>query len=329
MSWTKQIQSETDPNKQYNLKFQDGVFSCSCFAWKNQYAPITARTCKHLIQTLGSEVEQKRAPESFAGLTRQKPIHSNRHELEPLPMTYHTIKTIENEFEKLQGWYYSVKLNGAFGRWQNGVLYTKSGRSLKVPEHILKHLPKEVDLDGEIYAEHNMQKVRKVLSSNHWDAEVNFIVFDMVDKSLNFSQRLEKLRKLHSIYGFKMVCQHKIHNPEKELPAVMKHIRDEKEEGLVFRSPHGLYDSKRSHTTLKWKPESVGIGTVTQVDNKKRGGQKLTIKEDDTGNDNNQFSIWKPANKIELSIGQRIKFKYYGRNEKNKPEFPQFISNVF
>ena len=44
----------------YILKFIGGVFSCSCPAWKNQKTPINYRTCKHLKDYRGPDVEDER-----------------------------------------------------------------------------------------------------------------------------------------------------------------------------------------------------------------------------------------------------------------------------
>ena len=44
----------------YTLKRLGDVYSCSCPAWKNQGAPVDARTCKHLRKQLGDTFETSR-----------------------------------------------------------------------------------------------------------------------------------------------------------------------------------------------------------------------------------------------------------------------------
>ena len=46
--------------KPYEMKLIDGVYSCNCMAWTRQSLPIDVRTCKHLVSTLGVEVERAR-----------------------------------------------------------------------------------------------------------------------------------------------------------------------------------------------------------------------------------------------------------------------------
>ncbi len=44
----------------YQLKHLNGVYSCSCPAWRDQSRPIDVRTCKHLRQYRGEAAEAAR-----------------------------------------------------------------------------------------------------------------------------------------------------------------------------------------------------------------------------------------------------------------------------
>jgi hypothetical protein len=56
----------------YELKNVNGVLSCSCPAWRNQKVKIDQRTCKHLKQLRGAQVENARIALAM-GLSTQNP----------------------------------------------------------------------------------------------------------------------------------------------------------------------------------------------------------------------------------------------------------------
>jgi DNA ligase len=51
------VEVQGSASRPYVLKNIGGVYSCSCPAWRNQSLPIDRRTCKHLRQLRGDEVE--------------------------------------------------------------------------------------------------------------------------------------------------------------------------------------------------------------------------------------------------------------------------------
>jgi DNA ligase-1 len=325
MAWQQSVTSETDPLKKYIVSFKDGIFSCTCMAWKKQCAPINLRTCKHLIKILGPEIEKKRAPESFAGLTSSFPCHNTKNsELwsnREKPMLFHRWSP-KKPSETLTSWYYSIKMNGAFARWQNGKLYTKNGRLLHPPVSITDPLPREVTLEGEIYAGHNkMSKVRKALN-NIWDKDVKFIVFDIVEIKVPFEDRWEHLQKLQKKYGFELVPQHVFQSPQ-DFHRVLEKISQSREEGLVMRHPNSFYEpGVRSKNTLKWKPEKKGQGIIQSITEKKTG-YTTKILEDKT---DITFTLYITKKHMKINpkkVGDKINFVYFGRDEKDQPEFPQ------
>src|SRR5437764_11201089 len=57
--------------KPYILKNIDGVYSCSCPAWRNQSLPIERRTCKHLRKLRGDQAEEARLGGALAAPPRK------------------------------------------------------------------------------------------------------------------------------------------------------------------------------------------------------------------------------------------------------------------
>lgn len=323
-AWQRLVQSESRPGAFHIVKFSGGVFSCDCMAWRVQRLPITRRTCKHLVRVLGADVESKRAPESFAALFEGKPLKITP---KSKPIEYLSYTPLRAPTRStLDGWYYSIKLNGAFGRWvgRDAVLKTKSGRILEnVPDRIKDRLPPDVELDGEIYAP-SFQNVRKALAG-HWDSSVDFVVFDLYDKTLPFVKRLERLRLLHKKYGFKMVITRELSDAEEELPQIMDTVRRQNDEGIVFRSPSGMYGPSRADTSslkgrskdvLKWKPETLATGRLMRIEPRKKG-QVLVIEFE-----GRTLKLYEPHPQ-EQTVGTKIDFVFYGRDEAGHPELPR------
>jgi ATP-dependent DNA ligase len=189
---------------------------------------------------------------------------------------------------------------------------TKSGKILQPPKRIVDRLPRDVELDGEIYHS-NFQKVRKsVFGHGEWDMDVEFIVFDLFDITLPFVDRWAKLKSLHDEYGMKMVVQHPIDN----MSLVMDQIRREHEEGLILRNPQGMYEIRRSKDVLKWKPIEVSHAVIKRIEPKKIGST-LTLQENDSAPTFRVYSRLDPAT---FNMNDSVEFQFTGRDDKNRPE---------
>lgn len=274
------------------------------------------RTCKHLIRILGADHEKLRAPESFYGLTRGK----SSFRIPVKFMSFGYVKDIKNIKKNTNFTLASVKLNGMFARWSDGQLRTKSGRVLKhAPSSVTEHLPRDMELDGEIYHP-DFSLVRLAVLGTDWHPDVHFVVFDVYDTTLPFEQRWQKLeqyRKHHPSKPFKMVKQY----DRDEWTRLVDQVIENKEEGLVLRDPKGMYETdKRSKTTLKWKPISYGTAKVITVDPSKR-----TARFVETGSET-EFVAKIGSNIVSLTQNQTVRFSYYGRTEHGRPEFPKILN---
>jgi len=221
--------------------------------------------------------------------------------------------------ENLSAWFYAIKMDGAFARWQDGKLHTKSGRVLQAPDRITCQLPRGVTLDGEIYAGVGQrQKVRKALS-DQWSPSVKFVVFDWVAVQKPFEARYRRLEALHQQCGFDMIRQHRV-TSEVEFQQVLNDLSDTREEGLVLRHPLSFYKAgQRSRDTLKWKPQRTGRGVIEHVTPKKKG-VRVTLKE--CGGERATFTAYIAGKKDHenLKPGKNVDFTYHGRDEQGKPE---------
>lgn len=315
-AWTRTVASDSVPGHHYTVSLRQGIYACSCPGWRQQRSPLNRRTCKHLIRLLGETHERQRAPESFFGLTRVK-----RKAVRPSPvphMQYQTWRPEKTPPTRFDQWFYSLKLNGAFGRWANGQLVTKTGRRLQPPARLVARLPRDLDLDGEIYHA-DLQKVRRAVLADQWDDDVEFVVFDVFHVQWPFAQRWAALQRAHEHHRFKMVPQHVFRAAE--WPALERRVREQQEEGLVLRDPAGRYEpGRRSATTLKWKPWSTGTARLLAVEPRPHG-TRLTLRESDTAPD---FRIYVagPAAAGWLP-GSTLTFAYSGRTDHGRPESAQ------
>lgn len=342
MTWTKEVRSHTRKDLTYTVKLQDGIFSCTCMAWKKQYSPIDQRTCKHLIQLLGEDVEKKRALASFQGFTRARRRSSSSHphkhfQFKLKPMLFQRLLSSQVN-HTLMDWYYSIKYNGAFARWNGYKLFTKSGRVLKAPQWLIERLPARICLDGELYAGKNQQNVVRKALNNIFERKkshqnLHFYVFDLVHVNEPFEKRLMTLKHLQREHQFDMVKYFQVTDIH-QLKTFFKKFQTNGEEGVVIRDPESLYTpGKRNDQVLKWKPRFHGRAKIVRVE-KKKTGQTLIVKEVWSARQrqrqqpktNTTFKIFVRTKREQLwKKNQVIQFIYYGRNENNLPDYPQIV----
>jgi len=310
ISFPLQVQSESNPHQFYQLNFQNGIYSCTCLAWRKQRGPLSLRTCKHLIKWLGSDFEETRAPESFAGLTRivSRTDQTRARSLQPKPMLFHQWKG--EQWQQLISWHVSTKLDGVFARW-DGVqnkLFSKTGRVLD--RHPFQ-LPKNLILEGELFP------YGPLALHGDWRPETEFHVFDIVLLDTPWHQRHEIL--IHTNLKQAKLIPQKILRSVEDILQEIKRVEDHHDEGLIFRNPNGTYSpGTRSYSTLKWKPIHQGQARVLSID------KKGILNVQEIGEYNTTFKLRRTADQI-ITPGNVITFRFYGRTEHHKPEFPSLL----
>lgn len=170
------------------------------------------------------------------------------------------------------GWWMSEKLDGVRALWNGTRLISRGNRVIDAPDWFLRGLPSRVSLDGELYIDHKSfsqingtaRRTRKTASDNEaWD-RVKYHVFDIVSSaclSLPLNLRYNHLRKcvtkIKKSYGRQsplvLVKQTPIKS-QKQAEKFYHAILARYGEGVVVRNPNSVYEQKRSHNFLKWKP---------------------------------------------------------------------------
>jgi DNA ligase-1 len=207
-----------------------------------------------------------------------------------------------------KGWYFSEKLDGMKGRWIDGKLVTRSCNDLNPPKWFRRMLPKDYNVEGELYfgknTFHKTASLRSSagLSELAWE-KVEFHIFDIIDYELPFVQRKRLLKKIIEVNQFiKLVKWRKVESAE-HVEEELKKIVDENGEGLILADPNGMYEDGHVDQILKYKPkkdrEAEVIGYETNEDGSRL--KSLVVRD----------------RKITFHIGTGLKIKHrYGYKER-------------
>lgn len=278
--WRRSVPS-SDGSHHYTVQWLRGIYSCSCPAWRNQRAPLHLRTCKHLRALLGDTHERRRAPDSFRGCTRvptpasctPRPDSSAAASWTPeaRPMKFRPWSSPASTDLGPGPWYYSLKLDGVFARWQDGHFYSSSGRRLPDPPAALAaRLPRSWTLDGELYAgpHRRSEAVRIVHGESPWPASVRFVVFDLVLPGVPWGERRTQLLALARKHRFPLAHPRPLRSAS-ALARLQRWVEDHDHEGLVIRHATSPYSGVGRHD-WKWKPWRLTPVRVLSCDGPRR-----------------------------------------------------------
>jgi DNA ligase-1 len=173
-------------------------------------------------------------------------------------------------------WYMSEKLDGVRAFWNSETgFHSRNNNAFHAPLWFDSKMKSCCDknwiLDGELYiqgkdASFVSGTVRRKNSEKDWDT-VCFFVFDIIGTEGNFEERTNFLKSLLSkcndelsqfddariTSNFIYLPQIKVKNMEHAYE-FYKHIITSNGEGIVLKDSNSLYEHKRSHKLLKWKP---------------------------------------------------------------------------
>src|SRR5262245_35905020 len=247
----------------YKLTRRGNVYMCSCPAWRNQSAPVDARTCKHLRAYLGDAAETQRvgaAVPSRAAATRTSSGGGGGggravvKETAPPILLAHKWETEHDP----TGWWMSEKLDGIRAYWDGEAFVSRLGNRFFAPDWFVEDLPADT-LDGELWVGRKMfQKTTSIVRSGAAGAEwknVSYVVFDAPNAKGGFEERLAHAQKVleaaaapHARWHEHVVCSGYDH-----LRAELARVEALGGEGLMLRKPGSKYEPRRSHTLLKVK----------------------------------------------------------------------------
>ena len=234
----------------------------------------------------------------------------------------------------VSGWLMSEKLDGVRGYWDGKQLLSKNGHVFYPPTAFIRDLP-PFPVEGELWGGHDsFEKTASVVMKQQphdgW-LQLKFALFDVPQAPGGFTARLAKaddwFAKHPSAYAF-VIPQSTVLD-HAHLMQELRKIEKSGGEGLIVRTPDGLYAGGRSPEILKVKYYQDAEATVVahlpgKGRNEGRLGSLLVALADGT-----QFKIGSGFTDAEREsppqIGAVVTFKFYGKYQSGLPKFPSFM----
>ena len=245
------------------------------------------------------------------------------------------------------GWYVSEKYDG-YRAIRNGQQFvSRNGNIFVTPKWFKDWFPNDEALDGELFIgresfeKHGILR-KKVANDNDWrKANIKFQIFDSPTIKGDFEQRQEKIKKIIDTSCKKKgvgkcplnyTKQTKIKS-EKQLYSTFDKLTKKGAEGVMIRSPHSPYETKRSSHLLKVKQlfddecKIIGFkkGTGKYI------GMLGAFKCQMVKNSNIEFTISGMNDQIRQNylkthpIGTKITFTYMGLSSNGIPRHPNYL----
>jgi DNA ligase-1 len=240
-----------------------------------------------------------------------------------------------NDYQNLENFWISEKLDGVRGHWTGKILLTKNGHTIKVPLGFTNNWP-DTPLDGELWLGRNtFDKIsslirRKNSSPDSWQ-HVRFMVFDLPSYKGNFTERIAMMKTLflsNLTPNIVMIEQNK-GTTYKALQYQLDDLVAQGAEGLMLHHEGSLYFNGRSQQLIKVKKYYDAEALVIKhISGKGRNADRLgsLLVRLDNGK---TFKIGTGFSDIQRinppPIGSTITFKYYGKTANNIPRFASFI----
>jgi DNA ligase 1 len=316
----------------YTLSRQGNVYMCSCPAWKNQGAPVDARTCKHLRAYLGSDAETARVGTATPGrsaATVKKDTAAAEGKAPPVLLA-HKWETDHDP----TGWWMSEKLDGIRAYWDGESFISRLGNKFYAPDWFVADLPADT-LDGELWVGRKMfQKttsiVRSGAGSDEWK-KVSYVVFDAPEAKGGFEQRLAHIEKVmtraeapHARHLEHVRCEGLEH-----LKAELARVEALGGEGLMLRQPGSKYAVGRSNTLLKVKTfhdaEARVIGHAPGTGKHKGRLGALIVQLPDGVRFNVGTGFSDLEREAPPELGAVITFRYQELSNDGVPRFPSYV----
>jgi DNA ligase-1 len=172
--------------------------------------------------------------------------------------------------ERLNGWLYSEKLNGCRVHWDGANFWTRGGNAVKAPKWFTKGLPRDIVLDGEIWAGREgrwgvasfQAASNAVRFGGHWfdECEIKFTAFDAPQVAGGWAGRMKEVGRAVR----QATCADAIdfgtvpHTGGNFLDGVqfglwLAGFGKRNAEGVMFRHPETSYEQGRSKSLLRCK----------------------------------------------------------------------------
>ncbi|MBT9586095.1 DNA ligase [bacterium] len=316
----------------YELRNVGGAYSCSCPAWRNQSHPAHQRTCKHLTQFRGAEVEKDRLQSAGATPAMPRPPGAAPAAGPPILLAHSW-----DQLTDLSGWWMSEKLDGVRAYWDGTKLISRLGNTFVAPDWFLEGLP-DHPLDGELWGgrklfQRTVSIVRRQDAGKEWQ-QIQFVVFDAPALTRPFESRQQQCRDwlAGAPARFSVLSQELCQGLE-HLRGELARVEGQGGEGLMLRQPGSHYESGRSWTLLKIKSFHDSEATVIghqPGEGRHQGRLGALLLELPNGT---RFSVGTGFSDAERSdpppLGSVVTFRYQELSDAGVPRFPSWVGRRF
>lgn len=245
------------------------------------------------------------------------------------------------------GWYVSEKYDGYRAIWNGREFVSRNGNIFVTPQWFKDWFPNDKALDGELFMgresfeKHGLLKKKIAIDSEWKKANVNFQIFDSPTIKGDFETRQLQIKKIIELSckkkgvgkcPLKYTTQTKI-SSEKQLYSTFDKLTKKGAEGVMIRSPHSPYETKRSSHLLKVKQlfddECKIIGF--KAGSGKYTGMLGAFKCQMVKNPKVKFTISGMNDTIRKNylkthpIGTIVTFTYMGLSAKGVPRHPNYL----
>jgi DNA ligase 1 len=328
----------------YTLSRKGNVYMCTCPAWRNQGAPVDARTCKHLRAHLGDAAETSRvgsAVPSRAAATRTGSAASTggssggrgaavKKDTAPPILLAHKWELEHDP----TGWWMSEKLDGIRAYWDGEAFVSRLGNRFFAPDWFIEDLPADT-LDGELWVGRKMFQrttsiVRSGAAGQDWKA-VSYVVFDAPNARGGFEARIAHAEKVLKKAGapHARALEHARCEGIDHLREELRRVESLGGEGLMLRKPGSTYEIGRSTSLLKVKTfhdaeaRVIGHAPGAGKHKGKLGALVCELPGGATFNVGTGFSDQERA--APPAIGAVITFRYQELSDDGVPRFPTYV----
>ena len=331
----------------YVLRNIDGVYDCSCVAWKMQSHPIDMRTCKHLVKLRGdltelqrvgydnlpTAVKKKLAKPGFMSITptgqKAKPKKAAAPKVAPPVLLANNFDT-----EDPTGMWLSEKLDGVRAWWNGKQFLSRLGNVFHAPAWFTDGLP-DTPLDGELFMgrgqfQTTVSIVRRNKAGDLWK-QVRFHVFDAPLVPNTVEYRWLEMAKLVATAPYAMTVPQVVCKGEADLKARLAAVEAQGAEGLMLRTAGSSYEEGRSCTLLKVKTfhdaEAVVVGYEKGKGKHKGRMGALWVQLDD----GTKFKIGTGFTDKERKVSESdwmdrlITYRYKELTDGGTPKFASFL----
>ena len=311
----------------YILKNVGGVYSCSCPAWRNQSLPIERRTCKHIRDFRGEQMERER----LGSLPAASPASTTKDtSTVPNLLLAHPWDNTTD----LTGWWMSEKLDGVRAWWDGRKFLSRQGNIYHAPAWFTVNLP-NVPLDGELWLDRKafqrtVSIVRRHDQSEHW-RQITFVAFDAPAAAGSFENRQKSLIEMfeQSFTPYARVLEQERCGGIDHLQTELARVESLGGEGLMMRQPGSQYETGRSSTLFKIKRFHDAEGRVVEhLAGKGRHAGRLgaVVVELPSGL---TFSVGTGFTDAQRQapppVGSIVTYRYQELTDRGVPRFPSFV----